>query len=1156
LYNAGEPLISDGGEADVPLLPNVPLAGLSNQRGNKAERVQVITWPGIPTGEGPIGNYVVQVSGFNGAFGPETYAVRYTVTPPLGDTSGTPRAAGFHPVNPVPAGAPLAPLTDTDPSPTSLILTNPTRLNHVYGATRAGVVGSSVSTLAGATNGTVFRVDTVPEVIAAYAEWDLAPWDPDEANKVVRAINDAVDTYLNTHRSALTSLTIVGSDEIIPMGRLQDLTQTANERSFAQELRTSAADTGGTNALYGAALAGRILSDDPFGSFAPRGFGGAWLYIPDVALGRLVETPEQIQKAVQQFMSPTADPAHPEIADPPGTLRPSSTLSSGYDFMTLLGQTIKSAFHAQLPGATDVDPTSSLIGDDWNRSALSNKVVNGGNSASLISINAHYSPQALSPAKRFDPAFPEAPDLSAAQLTSDAALSRRVLLTMGCHSGFNIANFLSTGDADQDFPELLADEPVSAFIGNTGYGIGVRHVNAFSQTLFNDFAARVGQFSLGGALQQAKQEYLANGITNVYDYKVLAEATYFGIPQYTIAGASAPPAPPAIDPPNPTAINGGLYTASLTVAQPTSTGGPWVPHTSDDGQHWTLPGDKLAIAQHRPVQPKVDTDVTAEGRTASGVLVTGLKIGDEDSGFNPLLARPVIDLASHEPEINFGELAGPAQMADVTNFNGPDGPRQRAVTIPAQFFSDGFDEDGQLIGIERRYSEVREQIVYRPEPADPGYDPDVAADTTGPELSNAVALQDGGQTIFTVNASDPESNVIRVFVLYRTGNDAEFHRLELTQADPEDHTLWGATENIGGDIDFIVQALTDAGLTKASLNKARFFNETIIENPGDETVTVTPSRPPDSDGYYTSDLTVHLESSLAGAPPITVELDGEPGQTYPNNDVPISGDGDHTLVYTTAFGTTNSGAPLHYKIDAPVMALNTPAANDVFVLRQHAAVDYDCIGAFLTCSSTVPQGAQLDTATVTDGVNHRSVTLTGDDPLNLTSPITHTYDVRYLPEKVTTAAPDCDNGAGHKIQGAANGAFTVGRLVQIDIRFRVCDVDGNSVVSPEPAPPLGPPQEVNASGQPMGVAFGGCPPLLGLLPVCVAPILPNGALLNLAPPVPPVIPPRDTNFRASGDGWLFRQDTTFLSPGLHYFRVLLRDGTHIDYRVNKATALR
>ena len=55
--------------------------------------------------------------------------------------------------------------------------------------------------------------------------------------------------------------------------------------------------------------------------FDPQSFHGTRLYVPDVALGRLIETPKQIQDQIDRFSS-----AH-------GALDPQTARVTGYDFL-------------------------------------------------------------------------------------------------------------------------------------------------------------------------------------------------------------------------------------------------------------------------------------------------------------------------------------------------------------------------------------------------------------------------------------------------------------------------------------------------------------------------------------------------------------------------------------------------------------------------------------------------------------------------------------------------------------------------------------------------------------------------------------------------------------------------------------------------------
>ncbi len=914
VINKGE-AIGDAADYDVPLLGTLPVAGISDNRGTKAEKVTSFTWPesiDIDDQDNPAAHrYVVQVSGFNGAHGPETYAVRYTVTDPSVQTNGTARPASFH-TGSSPAPAALTANVDT------LILTNPTRLAALYPG-RESVVANALPQLAADTNGVVFPVDSDPDVNAAYATWDDRPGDVEAANAVVRAINAAVDNFLGSHRSALKSMIVVGTDEVIPMARLQDLTAFANERTFAQDLRQLAGNTGGNNALYSAAVGGKILSDDPYGAFTPRRFDGEWLYVPDVAMGRLVETPENIADQINEFHTPA------QAGDPVGSIRPTSTLSVGADFMTRMADKIQSTFNQPLFGGTH----DSLISQSWTRSDLSNKV--GANAPSIAAINTHYSPFELAPGSRLDAAHPDNPNLTAAELTTDADFRRRLLFTMGCHSGFSITDYL--GSTAPDFAQALSAESASGFIGNTGFGLGVREYDAFSQKLFANFASLLTQYNFGTALQQAKQQYLSGGVTSPYDYKVLAEATYFGIPQYKVVGAT-----PVVPAPNDAPVNdpafGGTKAASVVKTQPISSA--WARQDTDTGSVFdlTTPDSDHAVVQDRPVQPSRKEDVTASNPNlrAAGAFIDQLEIGATDPNFDPVLARPqVASGATNAPEVKPDSLISPARLADIAHFvDGNGRPRQSLVVVPAQFASTGKSSAGDLLGTETRFSKVGVKVLFQDITS-----PDYAGDRTEPVVSNGKFVYDFGTTNTNVSltAFDAESDIVRVVALWRKNSETAYHLLDLTP-DADDPTQFnGVIQGNGNSLQGFFEVVNSDGLVQIFQDKGASF--TPIIDRVDVSYDRTPTSRTGNDATFAGPVTVHLTEVGPEDPSLLmISINGGPEQSYKDNDVPLTDDGTYEIHYRS----TNADLEGDFTVvieqpatpDAVAVTYSRPMVNGVF----------------------------------------------------------------------------------------------------------------------------------------------------------------------------------------------------------------------------------
>ena len=822
----------------------------------------------------------------------------------------------------------------------SLVITNASRLTDAYPLEAAGVQ-TKLTALGTATNGVVLPVDHYDgdpgevdangdpiNVVAAYAAQDADPSNPDLANDVVREINRAVDAFLGARRGELKNITLVGTDEMVPMAHVPDLTQVANERSFLQDLRNTGTNSGGNNALMGAARASRILSDDPYGSFTPRPFGGTFIYAPDVAIGRLVESPSQINGTIDQFLTP-------ETGDPVGTLHPTSTLSAGHDFMTQLSEDVAEAFSLQLPGATN----DTLISESWTKPQILNAIGNGAApTPDIISINAHYSPNFFAPADK------SLGNVSAAEAATAAEMAKRLFVTMGCHSGYNIADYLAGSDP-QDFASMLAGEPVSAFVANTGFGLGLRDVTAFSQKLFQDFAQNLANGSLGKALLEAKQEYLADGVTNPYDYKVIAQAIFYGIPQYTIAGATPLPAPPPG--PDPVADpESGLQAASITAQQPTAGDDPddgegWEREDTDDGSFWTLNDGEHAIVPNYPVQPTFQQEVTKPGLTAGGVMVTALTIGQDQAHFDPTLARAVVDNAERETEYQFGDILFPARLAEIRDFGG-DNAGQRLQIVPAQFRSTGFNADGNLEGVERRFSNIGTQVFYR---AANQLDPDQSA----PVLSGAKAEQSGDATTFEVFVADAESEVTRVTVLYRRNLNSTFELVDLHQVGSSD--LWRVTVPVSDTLDFLMQGVNVDALVGAISNRGFLFDEVVVPpQPGTEVVSVSTSPDPVSGNVYDEETDVTFTSSDDGSH-LFISVDGGAEQDFFDQATIHLGEGVHTLTYRTEAPDGVTAAPpgevnLIVDLSDPDATITTPDDSvPEFPLNQNVSADFACADA-------------------------------------------------------------------------------------------------------------------------------------------------------------------------------------------------------------------
>jgi hypothetical protein len=272
---------------------------------------------------------------------------------------------------------------------------------------------------------------------------------------------------------------------------------------------------------------GYLLSDDPIGDFDPQARRGSPLYVPDVALGRLVETPEEIERQFAQYQ------------DSGGVLDPASGFVSGYDFVKDGAAQIRDALAPALPGGS----LSSRIDETWGAAdALAG--INT-TAAAFTSVNGHYDHFRALPAAAFNGTQP---DLLHARDAAPAGGS--LLFNLGCHGGLNVpavsVALASETERLGDWPQRAAGRGALT-VGNTGYGYGDTETVAYSERLIAEFARNVGSgdVAAGQALLFAKQHYAATlGTGDDYDAKALAIGTFYG-PPTSPRCRRASPVPPA-----------------------------------------------------------------------------------------------------------------------------------------------------------------------------------------------------------------------------------------------------------------------------------------------------------------------------------------------------------------------------------------------------------------------------------------------------------------------------------------------------------------------------------------------------------------------------------------------------------------------------------
>ncbi|HET7046621.1 MAG TPA: PxKF domain-containing protein [Gaiellaceae bacterium] len=827
--------------ADVPQAapPGQSVIGVSDNRGLADEDVTFI----VPE-HAPGAVATIQVTSFDGGYSNDPWMLRVEESPglPLPTTCTPSPTTGTGATKPLPASV----------GGSTLYLFNSKRFGDLYGATAENDVWNKLSSLASrsdAAGGTVVPVDAIPAVAAKLDAWYGAACSPGASNDVVRAIG----SYLDTLPSTYDYVVVVGGYDVLPPGLVLDDTSYVNEREYASTFLS------GTDNQYLSSYAlGYLPTDDPYGDTSYSGTGA---YVPEAAVGRLVETPAQIVAQVDEYDARN------------GAVDPTTALVTGYDFLSDGAARISANLKPHVPAPAE------LISETWDKAALLAKLFPASGPAPAIdSLNAHYDHHRMLPADQ------NSADTQTNLFTTDDLaghdVSGRIVITMGCHSGVSVSDALLGATLGTDWAQTYAAGGAIAYVGNTGFGLGETAGVAYSEELHALLAERLdGSMTVGQALVYAKQEYAGSvPTTSGYHLKVIDEAGLFGLPMYSV-GTGTAPAPPA---PRPLVTDAatGLDATTFDV-QPT-----FAQQSGPTGSYFTVAGD-AAYENRRPIEPLAKLDVTEPGLVAHGALITGL-VSHDQAGFDAVFSRAIDDSSALAPEL-VGNLTYPSKLQAITSFATPNGQRQRLLLYGGQFRGDTVP-DPSGVGTQRLFDRLSGIVLYAPSSAT-----DFSPPTFGPVAASSAAA---GTIGFAVDIADDggAAAVRRVVALYQDSSGS-WRSVDLSRA--AGTSRWsGAGPFSGTKAEWFIEAADAAGNIGVTSNKAAVASTAEPAPTGG--IAATPGAQPGPAGWYTSDVPV----SLGGAPDISYSLDGAPFAA--GTSVTVSGSGVHRLEFQGGDGSYGS----------------------------------------------------------------------------------------------------------------------------------------------------------------------------------------------------------------------------------------------------------
>lgn len=366
---------------------------------------------------------------------------------------------------------------------------------------------------------TDLEAEASPDVRSAYRTWQQNR-DPSQtnrrANAVAQALHDWIWQLRDTSMPGLQYVVLAADDRVIPHYRLRIDPPTNPDEygNWETEDVYYAEGVVGAGTTVGAALAADYtLTDDFFGARAPADWGVAdqRFFMPEIAVGRLVERPADMTAAVRAFL------------ERDGRLIVSHALLVGYDLMQDAAEVADR--HLAAAGLGEAERTR-FIGSGWTSDTLRAALL-GPVRHDLVFVAAH--------AKHYGHETPRNGVLYAREIAeSSADLAGVLAYGLACHGGLNVPG--AEHPEPMDFPEAWLGRG-AVYLGSPGFAYGQTDGLQWDEALmarFTEELTRPGA-TLGDAFLAARRAYKADmdGISAMH-LKTLNGNVLYGVPAYRI----------------------------------------------------------------------------------------------------------------------------------------------------------------------------------------------------------------------------------------------------------------------------------------------------------------------------------------------------------------------------------------------------------------------------------------------------------------------------------------------------------------------------------------------------------------------------------------------------------------------------------------------
>jgi hypothetical protein len=145
--------------------------------------------------------------------------------------------------------------------------------------------------------GVVVDLGADGRISALNAQADANKSCPYAKNLLAGAIKDVVDSYRAAN--PLQYVVIAGADDIVPFFRYPDATLLGNEKGYVPPVLDSSASQASLRLGY-------VLGQDGYGSDTEIEVKGSTVPVPDLAVGRLVESPAEITGMLDAYLATAA----------------------------------------------------------------------------------------------------------------------------------------------------------------------------------------------------------------------------------------------------------------------------------------------------------------------------------------------------------------------------------------------------------------------------------------------------------------------------------------------------------------------------------------------------------------------------------------------------------------------------------------------------------------------------------------------------------------------------------------------------------------------------------------------------------------------------------------------------------------------------------